>query len=807
MLKILLVSILLGLPYAVDAQIFAPFSFWRTKKDLTTRCVSGCWPTPTTPFTASTYYVPVNTTVQFSIVSASNPTGASFCWGPTAGGGCTATPTYPLACASGASSEIDGSIGTTTDAYYTATAAISDTCYVTDFAESRTQSSVVIQSFTPVIISSPVTSSASPRNVCINQTQAITGSGGIAASLDWTVAVGTGSVSPLTGPKAGTTTTYTAPSLASTVEVRLTDATTGMYDTAFINVVSAITLSPTATTIETPVNSNTSMRDAAGAASLYVANLTFSGNCGLANYTATCTGGGAVVPSSGIAANAAVQFKPASQDSTLTVKFTDSNTPAASTDRTVKMVVPADIVNGWGSHFCVKYSHSSYTAGTFKLKCFGYNNAGQLGYGNTTTKGIAATDIGFGLLFVKNTGTTGADMVIKDVSVGIAHTCAILSDDTVKCWGNNTYGQLGYSNTTALTSPSASTVALGGGTPLKLYASAYKTCLVFSDNRLKCWGRNTNGELGQDNTTNYGSNGTDTVASMGYVSVAGAQLTVQRVAGSENNTCVLATSSFVPGPSKVYCWGFGNSGTCGFGTIPDTNYCGELGKATANADWGSGTNLMSALTAVNLGLTGSETVIDIAAGRKHICAIIAATSVSTAGTPICWGRNNIGQLGIDSTIAIGDNETPTTRITSMTTATRLEMGTTISCAILTGSTAKCWGEGTYGQLLGSSNVGGPTNYTTNIGDDGAPAMSALVAMELGTGLTVKKLAVGNISSCAILSNDFVKCWGAQYCGIGNQTKKNNGCTFSGTAGTLSNTDRYIGDVGGEVGNSLLYLSH
>ena len=807
----LLGSLILFAAAFVDAQIFAPMAFWRTKNNLTTRCYAGCYPTPTTPFTSALYYVPINTTAQFQIVSSSNPTGAQFCWGPTAGGGCTATPTYPLACTStSANAVIDGSLGASTNAYYTPIALIaSDTCYVTDFAENRNQSSVTIQTFTPVAISSPITSAASPRNVCVNQTQAITAAGGL-GTLAWTIFTGGGTRTPTTG----VTTTYTAPATASTVEVRVTDPTTSMYDTAYINVVSAITLSPLATTIETPVNSNTFMQDpTTSAGTAFVMNLTFSGNCGTPPFTASCTGGGVVSPTSGIAANAAVQFKPASSDSTLTVTFTDSVLVTAT--RTVNMIVPNDISNSWGYHTCIKYSHSTYTAGTYKLKCFGYNNAGQLGYGNTTTKGNLATDLGFGLLFIKNTGTTGADIVVKDVSTGLGHTCAILSDNTVKCWGSNTYGQLGYDNTTSLTSPSASTVNIGAGTPSKLYASGFKTCLVFSDSRVKCWGRNTNGELGQNNTLNYGSDAsTSSMANLGYISVAGAALTVTRVAGTENGTCVLANASFTPSPAGVYCWGYGNSGTCAFGTMPDTNYCGELGRATTNANWGSGTNLMSALTAVNLSLTGSETVIDIAAGRKHVCAIIAATSVSTAGNPICWGYNAWGQLGIDNTTTIGDNEAPTTRISGMTTATRLELGAQISCAILTGGSSRCWGYGNNGQLLGSGNTGSG-NYSSNMGDNGSPLMSAIVAMEYGTGLTVKKMAVGYTTSCSILNNDFIKCWGAQYCGVGSNTKKNNGCIFSGIAANLDNGNgspttldsKIVGDASGEVGNNLPYVSH
>jgi len=221
---------------------------------------------------------------------------------------------------------------------------------------------------------------------------------------------------------------------------------------------------------------------------------------------------------------------------------------------------------------------------------------------------------------------------------------------------------------------------------------------------------------------------------------------------------------------------------------------------------------MSALTAVNLGLTGSEVVIDITAGRKFVCAIIAPNSVATSGTPICWGRNNRGQLGINNTNTIGDNEVPSTRISTMTTAKGLVAAAEAVCSILTTDAIQCWGRGARGQLLGSNNGAGG-GYAVNLGDDGAPAMSAILNSNVGTGRTVKKLAMAYEASCAILDNDFIKCWGSQYCGTGTA---NLGCLMSGYA-TMSTANpvaspnmmqgRYIGDNVSEVGDLLPYVNH
>lgn len=815
--KLFPLLIIVFISLLAQAQVFIPMAFWRPKKQLTMSCKSGCYPTPGVEFTAALYYVVRNSSVNFRAISVSNPSAHDFCFGPTTAGGCSATPIplglYPLVCPGPGNGTMDGSASATGDeaSYTSPNAVVTDTCYVTDYNENQVEASANISVFTGVNITSPTTSVGSPRNICVSQTLGLGGSGGL-GTLNWSVSVGSGTVSPLTG----TTTTYTAPATAQSVQVSLTDSTTSMTAIGYFNITSTIAISPIST-VETPVNSATMQDPTTSAGTPFVANLNFSARCGLANYTVSCTGGGSVSPTSSVANNANVRFRPASATGTSIITFTDSTTPTAQTaSQTVYNIVPVDIAASWGYHVCVKYSHSTYAAGTYKLKCWGYNANGQLGYGDTNARGDAAAELGVGLTFVKNTGTTGSDMMVKDVSVGLSHTCAILSDNTVKCWGLNTFGQLGYDNTTQLTSPIAATVNIGAGTPSKLYASGDKTCLVFSDNRLKCWGRNSYGELGQDSTTNYGSNNTTaSMAGLGYISVAGSQLTVLRLAGSENNICVLTTAAFVPGPQKVYCWGLGNANGNNCSNTAN-RYCGEMANGlNDDQNWGDGTNLMSALPVVNLGTTGSETLIDIAAGKKHICAIIAPNAVSTSGVPICWGYNSSGQAGIDNNPTdIGRTELPTVRA-AVTTVKRLEMFARSSCGIKTDDTVRCWGRGAEGQLLGSNNTGtGGGGYNVNVGDDGAPLVSALVPSNFGTGLTIKKLGLGYYFGCAILNNDYIKCWGAQYCGIGTTTT-NNGCLLSGVSNVLDNNagaptlmdSRYYGDSSTEVGDAVPYLNH
>lgn len=84
------------------------------------------------------------------------------------------------------------------------------------------------------------------------------------------------------------------------------------------------------------------------------------------------------------------------------------------------------------------------------LRCWGDNRNGQLGYGDTTTRGAPGPAV-----------NVGPGRVASEVSVGMFYTCALLDDGSVRCWGPNTYGQLGNGDTTARTAPRSTSIALG----------------------------------------------------------------------------------------------------------------------------------------------------------------------------------------------------------------------------------------------------------------------------------------------------------------------------------------------------------
>ena len=121
------------------------------------------------------------------------------------------------------------------------------------------------------------------------------------------------------------------------------------------------------------------------------------------------------------------------------------------------------------------------------LKCWGWNNNGRLGYGDTTDRtapdATAVVDLGSG-------------RTAKALSLGESHTCAILDDDTIKCWGGGNY--IGYGDTTQREAPDATAVVnLGSGRTAKaLSLGNGHTCAILDDDTLKCWGYGGQGQLG-----------------------------------------------------------------------------------------------------------------------------------------------------------------------------------------------------------------------------------------------------------------------------------------------------------------------
>ena len=151
------------------------------------------------------------------------------------------------------------------------------------------------------------------------------------------------------------------------------------------------------------------------------------------------------------------------------------------------------------------YSHTCAILKNASVKCWGVNDKGQLGIDNSNNMGDDSGEMAQLTSIDLGTGRTATA-----IAAGDYHNCALLDNVSVKCWGGNGYGQLGIDNTTQMGDNSSEmaqlpVVNLGTGRTATAIAGGYQhSCALLDNASVKCWGRNNYGQLGIDNTTNMG---------------------------------------------------------------------------------------------------------------------------------------------------------------------------------------------------------------------------------------------------------------------------------------------------------------
>ena len=231
----------------------------------------------------------------------------------------------------------------------------------------------------------------------------------------------------------------------------------------------------------------------------------------------------------------------------------------------------------------------------------------------------------------------GRFCITQPIALGEKHTCAILNDGSLKCWGYNHKGQLGLGNKTQYDSPEV--VNLGVGNTAKAIAAGNNhTCAILNDDNLKCWGKNNEGQLG------LGDSGRGTERTVPEAVSLGTGKTAKALAAGELHICAILNDN------SVKCWG--------------ENTYGKLGL-------GPSTDIYNTPQAVNLG--NNTTAKAIAAGEKHTCAILNDNSVK------CWGYNGQGQLGLGNKIAFRSPQAVSLGVGK--TAKALAAGSYHTCAI------------------------------------------------------------------------------------------------------------------------------
>ncbi len=371
------------------------------------------------------------------------------------------------------------------------------------------------------------------------------------------------------------------------------------------------------------------------------------------------------------------------------------------------------------------HSHTCALLGDGSVQCWGNGNSGQLGYGGNSSTWLP-------------TAVQGLNGSAIAIAAGYGHTCALINGGSVYCWGLNNFGQLGDGTNNSSNKPGIAVALAGPATAIA--AGQYHTCAVLSAGGVQCWGQ---GPLG---------NGTGSDSSTPVnVNLGGA--TATGVAVGARHICVLISGG------TVRCWGDDTHGQLGDGTT-SSNYnlvtvknlsgatsitagsdhtCATAGFAGAVC-WGSNVHGQigdggSTDRTTPFSLSGIGLVAGITAGWRHTCA--QAVTGSGGLSFKCWGDDRDAQLGDKAAF----ERVQPTSVAALSGATHIATGGGHSCVRTGIGGVRCWGDNAYGQL-GNSNSLDSSTYVPVTGISTATAV-----------------VTGGQHSCALLSGGTVTCWG------------------------------------------------
>lgn len=326
---------------------------------------------------------------------------------------------------------------------------------------------------------------------------------------------------------------------------------------------------------------------------------------------------------------------------------------ALGNNSTVMQAIPAQVSGGgqWidvdmaGFHACGIKANGS-------LWCWGRNGYGQVG-DNTTTDRLVPTQVSGGGTWI-------------DVGTGYntfqGFSCAIKSDNTLHCWGDNGGGKTGRNLSTGSTL--VPTQVSGGGSWLSLSTGVNHSCAIKTDNSLWCWGSNSTGQLGDNSITQR--------LVPTAVNGGGAW---KLVTAGDTHTCGIKTDD------SLWCWGGNSSGK-------------------------TGGNLTAGNTLVPTQISGGGTWKNVSAGMTHTCAIKSNDSLW------CWGSNWYGELAdgsmTQSAVPVASSDSGSWK--------NVTAGSRRTCAIKQDNSMRCWGEKSAAGF--GNNTTGAVSYPVEIAGGG-----------------------------------------------------------------------------------------
>ena len=435
------------------------------------------------------------------------------------------------------------------------------------------------------------------------------------------------------------------------------------------------------------------------------------------------------------------------------------------------------VVDGSGNAVSGVWSYSGITA-TF-------NPSSDLSYSTTytVTVGTGVKDrAGNALGSASSWGFTTQNPYPVSITAGGHHTCALLSDSTVKCWGMNIYGQLGDGTTTERTSP-VSVQSLSSVT--KIASKNVHTCAVLSDQSARCWGYSSFGQLGDGSSypTAYKSSPVEPLYDRKFLQISLGNVHTCAIVSDYSAECWgwnlsgqignMSTTK-VTSPTAVYSLGTNNHPpSVSAIAVGDVHSCAVLSDGTAKC-WGDngygrlgdGTSTQRTIPTSVLyhnsnTLSVLPSIAALSLGTNHSCALMSDQTVN------CWGRNNLGQLG-NGTV---NNSSIATKLPSLSFVSKIATGYHHNCVILTDKTLKCWGDNYYGQLGNGKSGGSDTNSDAT--DTYDADIESNTPLQVPSLTNVIEVSCGWHHTCVLLSDRTVKCWGRNLNGqLGNGTTTN-----------------------------------
>jgi alpha-tubulin suppressor-like RCC1 family protein len=382
----------------------------------------------------------------------------------------------------------------------------------------------------------------------------------------------------------------------------------------------------------------------------------------------------------------------------LTVTDKAGQTASVTLDLAV-VALEAKAVTAGGFHSCAVTDAGA-------VWCWGDNYLHQLGDGTSDDRSTVPVEV------------IGSAEGVTAVSAGTYHTCAIVAGGTVKCWGENSTGQLGDGTTTDRSRP---VTAHGLSGVVAVAAGDSFTCALTDAGAVWCWGTNNDGQVGQvvpvDPSDPSGSSGssdpsdpsdpTDPTPDSSFdtpqllMDSNDVPIHATGISAGSSHACAIVAGA-------VDCWGSNATGQLGFSgessAVPVP--IAGLTDVTAIAAGGHHTCAVASGTVRCWGKPGDElggtppagqvwvettglgTVTAVASGGQSSCAL-------TDTSLYCWGNNTSGQLGDGTTV---DQETPVAVVGLASPAVTASAGLSHTCAVLSDGGVRCWGSNLYGRL-------------------------------------------------------------------------------------------------------------